>query len=463
MPEESLEQKEIQAVVADHFRQSGQNQFVDINTARKCGQLLLQHCNKTDERSAFMLIAIKGHEQAHYLAGVEGGLHFWKQLSSNFSSILPDGARLALLPFGFSIHLWGDNLIRKTQRLIDATRTLLHHPVLLPDTHGGSTFQVNADYHIGYLVYPQDCGKYENFTDITRCVASATWADNTTINQATRYTKDKLETLARNAKIRQRLGLAIKKQELTFVYQPQHDLIKNKTVGVEALIRWHDAELGDVSPSEFIAVAESCELILSLTELSIAKVAHYIATHQQQLPQELRFSINISQAVFNWNQFDLYSVFKKHAFLKVNSPVGNVLDIEITESSYFDPWRSSKVTATLSKLRELGVRIIIDDFGSGYGSLSLISSGAVSTIKFDRELTVELTTEASKIGFLDMLCSATRHVSLTLIAEGVETEQQKIILISKGVNIMQGHLFSYPLNGNDLIAFLKQSTETRIA
>ena len=130
---------------------------------------------------------------------------------------------------------------------------------------------MNIDYHLGYLIYPQDCGQLESFADITRCVASAAWSNNTVINQITRYTPDKLETLARNAKIRQRLGIAIKQETLTFVYQPQYDLINNKVVGAEALIRWHDAELGDVSPLEFIPIAESCELILSPTELSIKK------------------------------------------------------------------------------------------------------------------------------------------------------------------------------------------------
>ncbi|MBL1431878.1 MAG: hypothetical protein COC09_06060 [Gammaproteobacteria bacterium] len=97
-------------------------------------------------------------------------------------------------------------------------------------------------------------------------------------------------------------------------------------------------------------------------------------------PMNCGSSYNISKSVFNWSQFELYNSFKKHLTLNENSILNNI-DIEITESSYFDPWRSSKVTHTLSKLRELGIRIIIDDFGSSYGSLSLITSGTVSTIK----------------------------------------------------------------------------------
>ena len=101
---------------------------------------------------------------------------------------------------------------------------------------------MNIDYHLGYLIYPQDCGQLESFADITRCVASAAWSDNTVINQITLYTQDKLETLVRNATIRQLLGIAIEQEALTFVYQPQYDLMNNRVVGAEALIRWHDAE-----------------------------------------------------------------------------------------------------------------------------------------------------------------------------------------------------------------------------
>jgi hypothetical protein len=98
--------------------------------------------------------------------------------------------------------------------LIDSATARLHHPALLPGIHYDSTFQVNIDYHLGYLISPQDCGQLESFTDITRCVASAAWSDNTVINQITRYTQDKLETLVRNATVRQRLGIAIEQETL---------------------------------------------------------------------------------------------------------------------------------------------------------------------------------------------------------------------------------------------------------
>ena len=111
MQKESPELKRIEAIVADYFQQSGQNQTVDINTSRQCGQILLQHCNNTGEQAAFILIVVKGYEQAHYLTGVEGGLHFWKQISSGLSSLLSDDTRLAMLPFGYAIHLWGDDVL----------------------------------------------------------------------------------------------------------------------------------------------------------------------------------------------------------------------------------------------------------------------------------------------------------------------------------------------------------------
>ncbi len=463
MQEKNPTQSQIQSIVENYFQQSGQNLTVDIKTSRQCGQLLLQHCNDTGKDAAFILIVIKGYEQAHYLAGIEGGFHFWKQLSSSLSSILPKDSRLAQLPFGFAIHLCGGNIAEKTQCLIDKTTVLLRQPLPLPDLHGDSTLHISVDYHIGYLVYPEDSGQYDNFDDITRCVSSAAWANSSAINLVTRYTPENFDILSRQAKIRQRLALAIKERALTFVYQPQYHLARNKVIGIEALIRWQDAELGEVSPSEFIPVAESCELILPLTELSIVMIVDYIKANQQQLPEELRFSINISKSVFNWNQFDLYEIFEKHMARQHNNCQKNVIDIEITESSYFDPWRSLKVTETLSRLAKLGIQIIIDDFGSGYGSLSLIASGTVNAIKFDRELTAKLAADSPETGFLDILCDATRHSSLKLVAEGVETEQQKIILMEKGINIIQGYLFSYPLNGPDLIDFLNRPIVNKMA
>lgn len=456
MYDESPEALEINAAVDRYYQQSGQRCTVDIHTSRHCGQLLVDYCNRTKEKSAFILIVTKGYEQAHYLAGVEGGLHFWQQLSNKLSNILPERSRLCLLPFGFSIHVWDDEIEPCIQLLLKRVTHLLHQHISIPNKAAHSEINIHIDYLLGYLIYPDDCGFCESFPEVTRYVSSAAWAESNVSNQIHRYTKLALDQQVRRAKIHQRLAEAIDNQLISFVYQPQYDVIKKEIVGVESLMRWTDTELGIVSPQEFIGVAESCEHILPLTELSVDMVASFVAKYQLKFDSSVRFSINISKSVFNWKQFDLYSVFD--ACIKKYPGVENFLDIEITESSYFDPSLSTNVTKTLSKLADLGIRTIIDDFGSGYGSLSLISSGIVGAIKLDRELTSKLVTNSAETEFLEILCNATRHISLELIAEGVETNKQKAILMSKGVSMIQGYLYARPMVGDDLVNFVYQQS-----
>ncbi len=454
MYDESSEALEINTLVDKYYRQSGQSCTVDIHTSRHCGQLLIDYCNRTEEKSAFVLIVTKGYEQAHYLAGIEGGLSFWRELSTKLSKVLPGCSRLCILPFGFSIHVWDDEIELSVQQLLKKITHLLHQTISIPGKTTDNEVNIHIDYLIGYLIYPDDCGICKSFPDVTRYVSSAAWTESNISNQIYRYTKLTLDQQMRRAKIHERLSEAINNRNISFAYQPQFDINKKEIVGVESLMRWHDSELGVVSPDEFISVAESCEHILALTKLSIEIVTSFVAQFHKELGCAIRFSVNISQSVFNWKQFDLYEVFD--TCIKNNPGIEKFLDIEITESSYFDPKLSSNVTETLSRIGNLGIRTIIDDFGSGYGSLSLISSGVVGGIKLDRELTSKLVTESAETHFLQMLCYATRNIALELIAEGVETNEQKNILLSKGVSIIQGYLFAKPLKGMDLIEFVQQ-------
>lgn len=452
----SAELQQIARIAAAYYSADGQSRVIDADIAKRCGQLLVEHANHSGEHVAFILISIKGYEQAYYLGGVEGGFRCRQQVSDRLIALFPKNTHVNALPFGFSIHAWGPQLEHRIANMVERISRQLRLPIAV-EIEGDHAFLVSLEYQMGYLLYPDDCGQQTSFDNVTRFVAAATWAHSHAPNVVTRYDHSKLKALERRARIRERLTLALSKRQLDFAYQPQLDMVSRQIVGVEALLRWRDDVLGEVGPNEFVPVAEACELILPLTDLTIAEVSRFIAQHRHALPNGIRFSVNISKSVFNWSHFDLYECFKNT--LKTSGWPSKSLAIEITESSYFDPWRSAQVVATLSRLKQLGIHTIIDDFGSGYGALSLISSGAVSCIKLDRELTAKLTSDSSETQFLEILCHAIRHTPLELIAEGVETEQQKAILLSKGVSTIQGYIFARPMPADALLGFIRQHSD----
>ncbi|NMG31779.1 EAL domain-containing protein [Aromatoleum evansii] len=235
------------------------------------------------------------------------------------------------------------------------------------------------------------------------------------------------------------LRRAVERDELYLEYQPKVDLLTGAVVGCEALCRWRHAELGMVSPGEFIPVAEESGLILPIghwvLESACARMRDWLDTGVA-CP---RVAVNVSALQFLRDDL----VAEVSALLSRFRLDGGTLMLEITESTLMrEPERAIKM---MRSLKALGVRLAIDDFGTGYSSLGMLKRFPLDYLKIDRAFITDLTTNASDAAIAVSIIALARSLNLRVIAEGVETEGQMLYLRGRGCDEMQGCHFSPPL------------------
>ncbi|TVP62533.1 MAG: EAL domain-containing protein [Nodularia sp. (in: Bacteria)] len=237
-------------------------------------------------------------------------------------------------------------------------------------------------------------------------------------------------------------------EEFEVYYQPIIDLASGKIIAAESLLRWHSPELGSVFPSEFIPVAESTGLIISLGRWVLQNVCKQIKTWQDIGCISLRIAVNVSVIEFNHPSF----IKKLITFLKMNNLEPQCLELELTESMIMQ--NANIAIATMKELQNLGVRIAIDDFGTGYSSLIYLKNLPINTLKIDRYFIHNVGNDSQKSAITKALIEMAHNLNIQVIAEGVETESELSFLHQNSCDAIQGFLFSRPLPAAELENFL---------
>lgn len=234
------------------------------------------------------------------------------------------------------------------------------------------------------------------------------------------------------------LRRALDRNELYLLYQPQVDLETGEVRGVEALMRWESPTLGRISPGQFIPVAETLEekLIYSLGKWTILQACRQ-ASLWYQAGRRLRVSVNLSARQFA--QVDLPDLVQ--SALNDTGLPPELLDIEITESTLV---KIKEATETLHRLKAIGVRLSVDDFGIGYSSLSYLRTLPLDVLKIDRSFVIDLGEDRRGEAVVQKLVELSHDLGLEVIAEGVETEAQRRTLGKMRCDLIQGYLFSPP-------------------
>ncbi|MET1030094.1 PAS domain S-box protein [Domibacillus tundrae] len=235
---------------------------------------------------------------------------------------------------------------------------------------------------------------------------------------------------------------AMERDELLLHYQPKINLKTGNIVGVEALIRWNHPEQGMISPVAFIPFAEETGLIIPIGEWAL-----HTACKQQKAWQEKGFSpvmaVNLSARQFTQSNF----VHTVAAILKETGLEPQYLELEITESMTLDIERT---ISTLQQLKNLGVHISIDDFGTGFSSLNYLKQFPVDTLKIDQSFVRELYNNPNDETIVKTIISMAHNLNLNVVAEGIETKEQLVFLQEHLCNEGQGYFFSKPLPANEL-------------
>ena len=302
---------------------------------------------------------------------------------------------------------------------------------------------------IGISCFPADG---EDAETLLKCADAALYrAKELGRNQAQLFTASMNERYVRRLALEQHLHHAIERQELELYYQPIYDRARRRIVSLEALLRWRDPNRGLIQPAEFIQLAEETGMIVAIGEWALRTACRQLRKWHDQGLAGLRVAVNISAVQLQ--QRGLVEIV--HSALSETGVAPNMLQLEITESAAM---LSFELTLhVLRELRDMGVSIAVDDFGTGQSSLIYLKHLPIDTVKIDKEFLREVTSDETAAAIVSYVINLAHTLQLKVVAEGVETEEQYTFLRHYACDLLQGYLFSRPLPANDVLPFLQQT------
>jgi diguanylate cyclase (GGDEF)-like protein len=301
-----------------------------------------------------------------------------------------------------------------------------------------STREVFSSTSIGIALYPA------NGTDSYTLIKHADMALYSAKNAgraAFRFFAEKDEDVLDRLELETALRHSVDRHELRLYYQPQIDSKTGQIFGAEALVRWQHPTRGLISPDKFIPVSEDIGYIETLGRWCLEAACAQLAAWQARKIPVRRVAVNVSaRQLRNADFADMVL-----AIIKQNGIDPNCLEIELTESSMSDD--PARIFNFFSKLRGIGVRIAIDDFGTGYSSLSYLSRYPVDVVKIDQSFvqSLSLREDDANNALVKAIALMAHALSMEIVAEGVETDEQRDILTALDVELLQGYLYSRPV------------------
>jgi len=245
-----------------------------------------------------------------------------------------------------------------------------------------------------------------------------------------------LERMSLEADLRK----ALERDELALAYQPQVDQDTRRIIGAEALLRWSHPVRGNVSPADFIPLAEETGLIAPIGEWVLAEACQQTAAWHAAGLDSLTIAINLSERQFRRN--NLLQVVAH--VLSSTGLAPEFLDLELTESMIME--NASSSIETLEALKMMGIKISVDDFGTGYSSLSYLKRFPIDVLKVDGSFIREVATNSDDAAITSAIIAMAQSLKIDVIAEGVETPEQMHFLITQGCTKMQGYMFGRPMS-----------------
>ena len=302
---------------------------------------------------------------------------------------------------------------------------------------------------IGIAMYPHDG---TDFDTLCRCADVAMYRAKKDGRNCYRFHTAEMQAKSDRALILENaLRRALERGQLSLHYQPQLTLATGQIMGAEALLRWNHPELGAVSPAEFIPVAESTGLILSIGEWVLRSAVQQLAAWIAQGLPPITLAVNLSSVQFR--HADLPELVT--TILQTAQLPAHLLELELTESvAMNDPLGA---IAVMDQLHERGVRMSIDDFGTGYSSLSYLKKFRVYKLKIDQSFVRDITEDPDDKAIVGAIISMATSLGMQTIAEGVETAGQLAFLQANACMEVQGYFFSRPLPPQQFLTFWQKS------
>ncbi|CAN7629083.1 EAL domain-containing protein [Pseudoduganella sp. LjRoot289] len=301
---------------------------------------------------------------------------------------------------------------------------------------------------IGITLYPDDAGSIE---DLLKHADQAMYAAKGAGRNRFSYFTPALQVAALNRmRLTNDLRGAVKGNQLELYFQPIVHLKSGRIHKAEALIRWRHPQRGLVSPLEFIPLAEASGLIVEIGAWVFQQSARWIQRWRKEV--DPAFQVSVNQSPLEFQREGGYEAWL--ALLDELGLPGQSVVIEITEGLLLDA--SSSVTDKLLQLRDGGIQVALDDFGTGYSSLSYLKKFDIDYLKIDRSFTRNLAPESSDMALSEAIIVMAHKLGLQVIAEGVETPEQRALLAEAGCDYGQGYLFAKPMPAEQFDRLLRE-------
>lgn len=309
--------------------------------------------------------------------------------------------------------------------------------------------KINITVSLGISFYPKDGDEAEGLVknaDIAMYRAKELGRNNFQF-----FTEEMNKKVLARLRIENQLRHALEFNEFSLLYQPIVSLETRRIVGVEALLRWYHPELGEVSPSDFIPIAEESGMIIPIGEWVLRTACAQTKSWHKSGFTHLTISVNLSSRQFK----------QMHLFKQINQILSGVeldphfLTLELTESIIMDD--IDKNIEILQKMRKMGIAIVVDDFGVGYSSLNYLKRLPVNKLKIDRSFVQDIPNHADDMAITSAIIALAGKLNMQVIAEGVETEKQLQFLIEHQCDEIQGFYFSKPLEAEECTKLLREN------
>ncbi|WP_017810908.1 putative bifunctional diguanylate cyclase/phosphodiesterase [Clostridium saccharoperbutylacetonicum] len=397
-----------------------------------------KHNNK---KGALIHINIDNFKTLNYNLGNVFGdcvLKVFSQAINELVSEIGELGRLGGDDFGLIIHQF--NYIKEIEEVCNKIHERLNKPF---EINGDSIFLTVS---LGIAVFPHDSSEIDEllkFCDFARYKSKQIGK-----NKCFFFDKKISEEYFRRALIEVELKKSIIDKELSICYQPQIDSLNNRIIGIEALLRWKNNKLGNVSPDEFIPIAESSGFIVQIGKWVFDEVLKDVNVWQNRGYKFNTISINVSPIQIKESDF----IEKVLSGCLKNNIKPSIIELEITEGTLMQI--SKEKIEELKELMNNGISIALDDFGIGYSSLNYLTKLPISTLKIDKSFVDDIKNESNQ-AVIRCIIELSKTLKYKIITEGVETKEQLNLLKELGCNIIQGYYFSKPLPQDEIEDLLK--------
>ena len=429
-----LEQKELLHYQAHHDALTQlPNRILFTQRLEKC----IKRSNKTKIGFALFFIDLDRFKDINDSLGHEIGDNVLKIIASRLKSIIRKEDTLARLSGDeFTIIMGGFKEEKDVSHLAEKILDILTEPIHIDR----EILYVSGS--IGISLYPEhalDAEYLLKYADTAMYNAKED-GRNTYKFYMPEMTESALEHMSMKTALRQAIG----NEEFFIHYQPQIDAVTDSMCGLEALIRWQHPTKGILYPASFITLAEETGLIVEIDrwvmKCAMKQISQWYAKGFN--PGVLALNLSIKQLEGNGFIQELKTNLETFSFK------AEWLELEITERQMMK--KPEDVIAKLREINELGIGISIDDFGTGYSSLSLLKRLPINRLKIDRSFIDDIMQDKDDVAIVDAIIALGKSLKLDLIAEGVETAEQRDFLMEKGCTHMQGHYFSYSLFAEEI-------------